>query len=249
MGKHTCNWRDQSRLQRKGCKQRFLFSFRGFVFKQYSSLKWHILTWDLLASGDLRHVVHTINSLPSDYSGNLQILVNDMNPVVICRNIILLLVLGTISDEVIAANIALHFWYSAFIPAEYLLRISIALASFIRNETPSFPLGPRSTLSGWLSTQAKDCLLHFISSPISVKDAQDEYARVRNAPSRRDYRDRMYMGLRPSHRVAFQEYRRSGIVLPFGASKAQFNCPNRSLFSPDGKWLQTDYADPLEGWE
>jgi len=59
----------------------------------------------------------------------------------------------------------------------------------------------------------------------------------------------MYVGLRPSHRVAFQEYRRSGIILPFGASKAHFNCPNRSLFSPDYRWLQTDFADPLEGWD
>ena len=103
--------------------------------------------------------------------------------------------------------------------------------------------------SFWLSTQAMQCLSHFISLPISVSDSQDEYVRVRNAPSRRDFRDRMYVGLRPSHQVAFIEYRHSGIVLPFGAAKAQFNCPNCSLFSPDGKWLQTDYADPLEGWE
>ena len=72
---------------------------------------------------------------------------------------------------------------------------------------------------------------------------------MRTAPSRRDYRDRMYAGLKPSHRVAFQEYRRFGIVLPFGAINAHFNVPNRSLFSPTGRWLQTDYADPLEGWE
>jgi hypothetical protein len=59
----------------------------------------------------------------------------------------------------------------------------------------------------------------------------------------------MYAGLKPSHRVAFQEYRRFGIVLPFGAMNAHFNSPNRSLFSPTGSWLQTDYADPLEGWD
>ena len=59
----------------------------------------------------------------------------------------------------------------------------------------------------------------------------------------------MYAKLRPSHRVAFQEFRRFGIVLPFGAPNAHFNVPNPSLFSPEGKWLQTDYADPLMGWE
>lgn len=231
----------------KDASRDFSLAFVGL----YSSFirTWKFLTWDLLASGDLRHVVHTINSLPSNYLGNLHILVNDVNPAVICRNIVLLLILGTISDEVIAADVALHFWYSAFIPVEYLAQISIAVVSFLQHESRIFPLGLHSTLSGWLSTQAKQFLSHFISPPISVRDAQDEYARVRNAPSRRDYRDRMYMGLRPSHRVAFQEYRRSGIILPFGAAKAHFNCPNRSLFSSDGRWLQTDYADPLEGWE
>ena len=202
----------------------------------------------LLASGDLRHVVHTINSLPSDFSGNLHILVNDMNPIVMCRNIVLLVILGTISDKVIAADVALHFWYSAFIPVEYLAQISSALMPFLRHESDKvFPLGLHSTLSCWLSPQVKNCLSYFFSSSTSVIDAQIEYARVRNAPSRCDYRDRMYMGLRPSHRVAFQEYRRSGIILPFGAAKTHFNCPNRSLFSPHGQWLQTDYADPLEG--
>ena len=206
---------------------------------------------NISASGDLRHVVHTISSLPSDFSGKLHILINDMNPIVICRNLMLLLILGTISDEVIAADVALHFWYSAFIPEKYLVEISSAVMSFLRHGSNIFPLGPHSTLSCWLSPHVKHCLSYFFSfeSSISVRDAQNEYARVRNAPSRCDFRDRMYVGLRPSHRVAFQEYRRSGIILPFGASKAHFNCPNRSLFSPDCHWLQTDYADPLEGWE
>jgi len=88
-----------------------------------------------------------------------------------------------------------------------------------------------------------------VSSPLSFGEAQEGYDRVRTAPSRQDYRDRMYAGLKPSHRVAFQEYRRFGIVLPFGAMNAHFNSPNRSLFSPTGSWLQTDYADPLEGWD
>lgn len=83
----------------------------------------------------------------------------------------------------------------------------------------------------------------------SVSQIQDEYDRVRNAPSRRDFHERMYAKLRPSHRVAFHEFRRFGIVLPFGALNAHFNVPNLSLFSFEGSWLQTDYADPLEGWE
>lgn len=203
----------------------------------------------LLASGDLRHIVHTINSLPSNYSGNLHILINDGTLRVICRNILLLIILGTISDEIMAAEVALHFWYSAFIPSEYISQISSALYSFLQHDSDIFPLGPYSTLSCWLPSSASKHFLHFISSSIPISDAQDEYDRVRNAPSRRDLRDRMYAGLRPSHRVAFQIFRRFGIVLPFGAVNAHFNCPNNSLFSSEGEWLQTDYADPLQGWE
>jgi Domain of unknown function (DUF4470) len=197
--------------------------------------------------------MHTINSLPPDYSWNLTITINDLLPPTVCRNIHLLLILGTISDKAMAADIALHFWYSVFMPVEYRMQTSIALMSFLeRTQTNgpefSYPLGPRSKLAVCIPSQCMEYFKHFVSQPAMDK-AQDEYDRVRMAPSRRDFRERMYAKLRPSHRVAFQEYRRFGIVLPFGAINAHFNVPNVSLFSTDGKWLQTDYADPLEGWE
>jgi len=179
-------------------------------------------------------------------------LVNDTNPFISSRNIVLLLILGNVSDETIAADMALHFWYSAFLPMEYRMQLSALLGEFLQKAKDgmvSIPLGPFSTISTFLSKEVTSIFLHFMSFSLSIGDIQDEYDRVRSAPSRRDYQDRMYTTLKPSHRVAFQEFRRFGIVLPFGAPNAHFNRPNLSLFSPDGKWLQTDYADPLEGWE
>jgi len=44
------------------------------------------------------------------------------------------------------------------------------------------------------------------------------------------------------------EFRRFGLVLPFGARNNHFNTTNKFLFSPQGKWLQDDLADPLESW-
>ena len=213
---------------------------------------WFRPNCSLVASGDLRHVLCTVNGLPSTYSGSLTILLNDINPSIVCRNIVILLILGNIQDKVVAADMALHFWYSAFMPMEYRLQISAMLSKFLQQTKEGkivVPLGPCSTLSCCLPEEASYFFLHFISGSISIDDAQEEYDRVRNAPVRGDLRDRMYARLNPSHRVAFQEYRRFGIVLPFGAMNAHFNSPNLSLFSPDGKWLQTDYADPLEGWE
>jgi hypothetical protein len=181
----------------------------------------------------------------------LNILLNDFNPIIFCRNVVLLLILGNVPDETIAADMALHFWYSTFVPKEHRLLLSSTLSSFLQQaaQDPTTNLGPCSKLSTIFPMEVAMIFSHFISSELSIWDIQEEYNRVRTAPSRRDYRDRMYLSLKPAHRVAFQEFRRFGIVLPFGAMNAHFNCPNLSLFSTKGKWLQTDFADPLEGWE
>ncbi|KAJ2921112.1 hypothetical protein H1R20_g15980, partial [Candolleomyces eurysporus] len=217
-----------------------------------------------VASGDLRHVMKTINSLPSNFTGKLNILINDGNPYVFCRNLVLLLILACVPDEKLAADVALHFWYSVFIPTQYRLQVLGRISSFIKHfgdpatRGKPYPLGPTSNLTiPWLDEEHKKCLQHYMFDPensphragIAIDDAQAEYDRVRMAPSRRDYRDRMYAPLKPSHRVAFCQYRQDGIVLPLGADNAHFNCANSSLFSLEGKWLQTDYADPLEGWD
>jgi hypothetical protein len=174
-------------------------------------------------------------------------------PHVVVRNIVLLLCLGNIIDEAIAVDTALHFWYSAFMPMEYQLSISSEIVSFITQADGSgicqSQIGLSSTLSCLLTPETIGVFRYLVSQSLSIGEAQEGYDRVRTAPSRRDFRDRMYAGLKPSHRVAFQEYRRFGIVLPFGAMNAHFNVPNRSLFSPTGEWLQSDYADPLGGWE
>ena len=207
-----------------------------------------------IASGDLRHVIRTTNALPSDFSGKLSFLINDISTPTVCRNVILLLILGTVPDKSLAADIALHFWCSVFWPIEYLMQTMLALISWLEclreNEIgQTYPLGPGSTISTCIPADAFACFKHFISSSTSTDDAQAEYDRVRTIPSRKDYRERMYANLRPSHRVAFQKYRRSGIILPFGANITHFNATNLSLFSFDGSWLQTDFADPLQGWE
>ncbi|RXW14219.1 hypothetical protein EST38_g11634 [Candolleomyces aberdarensis] len=215
-----------------------------------------------VASGDLRHVMKTINSLPDDYSGKLDILINDGNGYVFCRNLVLLLILGCVPDENLAADIALHFWYSVFFPAEYRTRICWLVTAFMKHCVDSttqgkkYPLGDTSNFATpWLNKEHRSYLQHYMFDPdmpdsagIEIDDAQAEYTRVRMAPSRKEYRDTMYTGLKPSHRVAFYEFRRYGIVLPLGAPNSHFNCANSSLFSLEGRWLQTDYADPLEGW-
>ena len=204
--------------------------------------------------------MQTIISLPENYSGHLDILMNDINPLVTARNVMLLLLLGTIVDEDMAVDVALHFWYSVFMPAEHHIQICSAVTPFMHHALERYRsgsglaspylLGSRSRLYTTAAEELKLVFQHYISSEsISIEAAQAEYDRVRQIPSRQDFRDRMYCQLKPSHRVAFQQYRHHGIVLPFGATNAHFNFPNTSLFSLSGKWLLTDFADPLEGWQ
>lgn len=105
----------------------------------------------LLASGDLRHVLKTVNGLPMTYSGELSTLVNDFNPLISCRNIVLLLILGTVDDEALAVDMAIHFWYSISMPSPYKLRLSALIADYLikvrAGRNTSVPLGPKSKLS------------------------------------------------------------------------------------------------------
>ena len=52
------------------------------------------------ASGDLRNVIHTVNGLPEDYKGTLSMVINDFNPQIVCRNYLVLMILGLIEDIV-----------------------------------------------------------------------------------------------------------------------------------------------------
>lgn len=207
------------------------------------------------ASGDLRHILLTVNCLPFEYSGHLKILINDHSREIVARNIILILILATIPDENLAADIALHFWYSAWMPREYKERIEVLIAQFLHDWCLV------DDLSSTLSFGAHGCLhchdvlglirylRHIVMPTDDPDELRAEYDSVRQSIRRRDFHDRRYLGLRPSHRVAVEKYRRHGIVLPFGADDSEFKEPNRSLFSFDGKWLLSDYADPLEGWK
>ena len=154
-----------------------------------------------------------------------------------------------------AADIALHFWYSMFMPAEYFVTISAIIASVMKQAYDQgfgslvIPLGQNSSLRFTVTQAMCVCFEHYISTTFSAQEIQNEYGKVRNSPSRGDYRDKMYAALRLSHRVAFLKFRQFGLVLPCGAPNAHFNAPNLCLFSLKGEWLETDYADPLEGWE
>jgi hypothetical protein len=141
----------------------------------------------MAASGDLRNVILSVNSLPLDYSGKLNILLNDRIPHIVVRNLVLLIILGQTTDLNKSVDIALHAWYSAFLPMDYLIHVMITATNFITAQAPSEPfevkIGPRSAIKGFLSSEGSACLASMITSQYTVADVNSELNRVMCAHS------------------------------------------------------------------
>lgn len=207
-----------------------------------------------LASGDLRNVIRTVNALGSDYTGRLHILLNDTSKTIVSRNLVLLLILGAMPNEAVAADIALHFWYSVFLPEEYRLRILALLALVLQRHTDkteplSVDLGRRAKLACLVPQEITDRLLYTACPTLSASQARDEYERFYATPARLDVRNRALTGVKPCHSLAFMAFWRSGVVLPFSTVSDHYTAPNASLFSPCGTWLADNVENPLASWE
>ncbi|CCL98318.1 uncharacterized protein FIBRA_00312 [Fibroporia radiculosa] len=208
-----------------------------------------------IASGDMRDVVRTVNELPLEYTGELTILINDRNHIVLSRNLALLLLLGTLEDKRRAADIAAHFWYSAFVPELYHTQLQLVMRKaleFIPHHTGDVTctLTPTSRVEGCIGQVAASYLglCSIISTAYDANDALNELSRARLVETSEDGLHRQYWPLESSHRLAYHEFRKYGLLLPFGAANAHFDHPNRLLFSLDGKWMQPDRVNPLNGW-
>ncbi|KAK0448399.1 uncharacterized protein EV420DRAFT_1275660 [Desarmillaria tabescens] len=204
------------------------------------------------ATGDLCNVIRTINGLPENYSGTIEIVLNDINPIAVCRNLIILSILGVIEDEEVAEH-ALHIWYSVFLPFSYQTRIvpHLARAPTLQSfdGTPAHLTSSTMTYVRWSLDSIRFLYMQLSRKDVDSAVARDALNSTMNAPERVDYRERQYASLRPSHRVAFDTWRRSGLLLPFGDINDRVSIPNRWLFSPMGDILLNDGSSPLQGWD
>lgn len=112
---------------------------------------------------------------------------NDREPIIVLRNILLLLILGTVPDKEKAADLALHIWYSSFIPREYDLQAEVILTKLFMTldldtnmEAPfSAPLGESSTLLGQFNAPMMRELYATSKAQCSITDAAEGLSRVR----------------------------------------------------------------------
>jgi hypothetical protein len=144
------------------------------------------LTTCHLASGDLRNVLLTVNSLPLDHTGKVTILINDREPIIAIRNLSLLSLLCDDSNVQRAADIALHVWYSAFVPLDYHVHLASSLTDILSSYNPNsaqdfkldIELGPKSKLRGRLPPNAVFLLASLMGANYDTSDAHKEIQRV-----------------------------------------------------------------------
>lgn len=134
------------------------------------------------ASGDLRNVIRTVNELPEDYAGELTLMLNDREPRTVIRNILLLIILGTVDSDAQAAEVALHAWYSAFIRLSHEHRLHQAILQLVKHaEKDRFTvdLGSRSQLITVISSSTGGMLSEIVATNIPIAVANKEIRRVR----------------------------------------------------------------------
>ncbi|KAH8674391.1 hypothetical protein BGZ60DRAFT_468760 [Tricladium varicosporioides] len=225
------------------------------------------------ASGDLRHVVRTIASLPHNMMQQFDVTMNDLEFDVVARNTILLLLALTIQDSTTAeastsplsnAEALIHVWYSASFPSYVLSQLQdrvkpliTEVCSKITHKPPSTTLGETWKFSNGrtlrLVLKQKDWLrlADFLDVPedMSVEDAAAIRRTVTLAPERLDYRDRWYFkDASPFMRIAKQKFQEDGILIPFGHPRTAFDTPNPTFFQGGKSWPLDDKADPSSGW-
>ncbi|KJX98201.1 hypothetical protein TI39_contig428g00014 [Zymoseptoria brevis] len=230
-----------------------------------------LFAWCKTASGDLRNVTTSVNSLPIGYTRTTNVVVNDLLPNVVVRNIILTLIALAAPNDARAIDCMLHVWYSAFITSqdEELLHEKVLPLIWGFLQDPVHKHKPSSALLAhtW-HFSSSSCrvelekggwnwlLSSLISAPgLSTARAQQMRSSITNAEQRADIVDRHFISLTPPARVCAQRFRDDGILLPFGSDRKGFTIPNPTFFQYNPQelggieWPLNDDADPLSGWD
>ncbi|KAJ3758767.1 hypothetical protein EV360DRAFT_94465 [Lentinula raphanica] len=217
------------------------------------------------ACADIRNLIETVNNLPSDYGGTFDVLLNNPDPITTNRNLIILYALLNPEPSIDeAAELAIHLMYSAVLSAPCAAFLQRSLDDIYRStqsdgdngiDISSFRVGLNTRGRGKIySFQTiagiKPPLEVFTSTTYSLNTALQDRSRILGAPENVDSWDRFLSRLRPSHRMAFQCFRETGVLAPFSVDTNRFTHPNRLMFSSQGQWLfRADILNPFQGWD
>lgn len=212
------------------------------------------------ASGDLRNAIKTVVGLPKGYRGECVAVLNDVDFVIVARNIIMLLIAIYFESEV-AVPMIIHLWYSALLPSCMMEAIQSNILPMIDDVCQKIKNKPNGALQAktfeidgrkLCITLKKDdwiCLAQFCQIPhgLTAELAQRMRRRITLAPERVDYRDRAMLNMPAGVRQGEMYFRHTGVLLPYGCSTRDFDTPNPTLF-PSNDWSMKDNASPRDGW-
>ncbi|KAK0205974.1 hypothetical protein DFS33DRAFT_1381078 [Desarmillaria ectypa] len=144
--------------------------------------------------------------------------------------------IGTLKiDAEEAAEHALHFWYSVFQPVSYRIRVFPRIPDVPTLQhldgSPACLTSFTTVYTRWDPDTTKFLISLLSGDEIEFPQAKDALSRTIHLI------------------VAFDSWRRSGLLLPFGAMKDHMYVPNIWLFSHQGDLLLHDNSSPLEGWD
>ena len=117
----------------------------------------------------------------------------------------------------------------------------------LRNHSAS--LTPTCSLTTLLPDRAQVIFRLMQTTPRTPEQTRFAFSSIMTAPERVDYRDRAVQPFEPPHRLGFLEWRRRGVLLPYGASQDHFTVSNRWLFTEKGELAFKDSSAPLCDWE
>lgn len=165
---------------------------------------------------------------------------NDKDLDVVARNVILLLIALMADDIGETVDCMIHVWYSALLRDSDLGVLQSQIRPLVESVCEKIKDKPQTRLMGktWtfggrslrvtLEKSSWDKLLSYLEVPagLTAQQAQQVRTGITLAESRRDYRDRYLSFHPPSHRIAINQFRKDGLLLPFGSPRQEFQNPN-----------------------
>lgn len=148
-----------------------------------------------------------------------------------------MLLLGMLQPPSVAAEVILHVWFSARLTspilqkfkeigpliADVVGKIRDRRADVLLSKTWSF--GTRQ-VSVRMYKKQWNTLLAMLDADHDVAETERNRLHIMLNATRLDYQERHLLFLPPAQRVCSHKMRKTGVLVPFGSSLEQFNCPN-----------------------
>lgn len=160
---------------------------------------------------------------------------NDIDSIVVNRNLVILFALlrsGPSVDE--AAELAVHLMYSAALPpasSAYLDQCIDTIYGMDSNGDMSFQarlsIRGNGNLHSMQTAVGIRQSLEMFHSTYELSEALENMRDVFSSPSGTDHRDLFFSKLKPTHRLAFERFRKTGVLAPFSLQTSTFTHPNR----------------------